>query len=87
VWENEVRAKTWRILALKRRVELAWWCMPIIPALRRLRHEDLEFKASLGYREIPCLNNKKKKERKKKKKVVCVCVCRVSSNKISKETI
>lgn len=25
----------------------ACWCMPIIPALNRLRHEDCEFKASL----------------------------------------
>jgi hypothetical protein len=29
----------------------AWWCVPVIPALRRLRHEDLEFKASWGYTE------------------------------------
>jgi hypothetical protein len=28
---------------------LAWWCMPVIPAFRRLRQEDDEFKASLGY--------------------------------------
>jgi hypothetical protein len=26
-----------------------WWCAPIIPALRRPRQEDQEFKASLGY--------------------------------------
>jgi uncharacterized protein YceK len=26
----------------------AWWCIVIIPALGRLRQEDLEFKASLG---------------------------------------
>jgi hypothetical protein len=24
-------------------------CIPVIPALRRLRQENLEFKASLGY--------------------------------------
>jgi hypothetical protein len=29
----------------------------IIPALRRLRLEDLEFKAILGYRARPCLKN------------------------------
>jgi hypothetical protein len=23
----------------------AWWCMTIIPAIRRLRHKDLKFKA------------------------------------------
>jgi hypothetical protein len=28
--------------------------MPIIPALRRLTHEDHEFKASLGYTDRPC---------------------------------
>jgi hypothetical protein len=27
----------------------AWWYIPIIPALRRLRQEDCEFKTSLGY--------------------------------------
>jgi hypothetical protein len=26
-----------------------WWCMPVIPALGRLRQEHLEFKASLSY--------------------------------------
>jgi hypothetical protein len=34
----------------------AWWCTPVIPALRRLRQEDHEFKASLGY-----ITTKKKK--------------------------
>jgi hypothetical protein len=28
--------------------------VPIIPALGRLRQEDLEFKVSLGYIERPC---------------------------------
>jgi hypothetical protein len=27
----------------------AWWCTPVVPALGRMREEDLEFKASLGY--------------------------------------
>jgi hypothetical protein len=34
---------------LKMFKETHMWCTPIIPALRRLRHEDCEFKASLGY--------------------------------------
>jgi hypothetical protein len=35
------------------------WCFsPAIPALRRLRQEDHEFKASLDYTERPCLKIK-----------------------------
>jgi hypothetical protein len=26
-----------------------WWYMPIIPALRRIRQENLKFEVSLGY--------------------------------------
>jgi hypothetical protein len=39
-------------------------CTPIIPALRRLRKEDHEFKASwllVGYTVRPCLKKKKQK--------------------------
>jgi hypothetical protein len=35
------------------------WYTPIIPAFRRLRQEDQEFKASLGYKET--LSQKKEK--------------------------
>jgi hypothetical protein len=38
--------------------------MPGIPALRRLRQEDLEFKASLGYITRPCLKTKTKQKTK-----------------------
>jgi hypothetical protein len=33
----------------------AWWCMPVIPALGRLKWDDWEFKASLGYIVRLCL--------------------------------
>jgi hypothetical protein len=41
--------------------------MPVILALRRLKPEDHEFKASLDYTVTPCLKKKKKTE-----KEVCV---------------
>jgi hypothetical protein len=31
-----------------------WWYLPIIPALRSLKQEDCEFKASLGYMGRSC---------------------------------
>lgn len=44
----------------------AWWCTPVHPSLQRLRQEDQEFMAILGY--IPNLRSclKKTSERKKK---------------------
>jgi hypothetical protein len=44
-----------------------WWLSPVITTLRRLRLENHEFKASLGYRAKPCLkiNNNKRKQTKK----------------------
>jgi hypothetical protein len=36
-----------------RTVKTFWWNTPVIPALRRLRQEDLEFKASQVYSETP----------------------------------
>jgi hypothetical protein len=32
-----------------------WWCVPVIPALRRLRQKNCEFEASLDYTVRPCL--------------------------------
>jgi hypothetical protein len=37
----------------------AWWCIPVIPALKRLRHEDHELQVSLGYVTRPHLKNHK----------------------------
>jgi hypothetical protein len=39
----------------------AWWYMPMSPAFWRLRQEDHEFKASLGYIGKPFLKRVKKK--------------------------
>jgi uncharacterized membrane protein len=40
----------------------AWWRIPVIPALRRLRQENREFEASLGNLE-PVSKKKRKKKR------------------------
>jgi hypothetical protein len=36
----------------------------VIPALRKLRQDDLKFEASLGYTARSCLNNNKIKQEK-----------------------
>jgi hypothetical protein len=35
-----------------------WWYALIIPALRRMRQEDLSFKACVDYLGRPCLHKK-----------------------------
>jgi hypothetical protein len=40
---------------------LLWWCMPAIPAFRRLRQEDFEFQESLILTPSKTLLQKKKK--------------------------
>lgn len=42
--------------------------MPIIPASRRYRQEDLDFKASLGYKKQPHTYTHTCKEKKEKNK-------------------
>jgi hypothetical protein len=36
-----------------------WWCIPVIPALGRLRQEDHEFEVTMGYTVRLCLKNSK----------------------------
>lgn len=43
----------------------AWWSRPAIPARRRMKQENGEFKLSLGYTERPCLGDGKKEGRRK----------------------
>jgi hypothetical protein len=43
----------------------SWLHKPIIPALRRLRQENHEFKFSLGYKARPCLKQNKNQRKKK----------------------
>jgi hypothetical protein len=44
--------------------------MPIIPALRKLRQEDCELKASLVYMTRPCLKRRRRKKKKQTKKTL-----------------
>jgi hypothetical protein len=39
-------------------ISQAWWHVPIIPAIGRLRQKDCEFEANLGSTARPCLKNK-----------------------------
>jgi hypothetical protein len=41
------------------RMSQAWWYIPVIPALGRLRQEYHEFETSLGYRVRSCLKKRK----------------------------
>jgi hypothetical protein len=45
----------------KRKCSWVWPCTSAIPAPRRMRQEDLEFQASLGYTVTSYLKRKKKK--------------------------
>ena len=40
----------------------AWWRMPVILVLGRMRQEDYKFEASLGYLTRPCLTVKMRRD-------------------------
>jgi hypothetical protein len=50
-------------------VSWVWWFILVIPALRCLRQEDLEFEAKLGYTVRLCLRRSKEKKKLKKGKL------------------
>jgi hypothetical protein len=52
-------------------VSRLWWFTAVIPALRRLRQEDGELQASLGYTVRPYLQ-KRERERRRKEKKLCM---------------
>jgi hypothetical protein len=68
-----------RIPRIKWYLNQAWWVMPVIQALGRLRQEDHEFKASLVYVVRPCLKqnnqpNPPPKNLPKPHSILCECL-------------
>jgi hypothetical protein len=62
------------------------WFTPVIPAVGRLRQEELEFQASLGYRS--CLKKTKQTRKKKKNTYLSVSIaiswcCHMSFNTVA----
>jgi hypothetical protein len=51
---REANGKNEVLKEYRREESWKWWCMPVIPALGRLRQEDLEFLTSLTYTARPC---------------------------------
>jgi hypothetical protein len=69
----------YKICAIKNRKQLGVWCMPVIPALRRLRQEDLKFETRKGNIERPCVNKQTKQETKPKRPKNCIKNDRINS--------
>jgi hypothetical protein len=46
------------VLLNKDTLDWVWWCIFVILALGRLRQEDVEFKANLGYIVRTCFKKK-----------------------------
>jgi hypothetical protein len=73
----------------KKRIKAGWWCIPLIPALKRQRQADIwvrgqpglqsEFQDSQGYTEKPYLKKKQNKNKKIK--------FDIQSNKILMQTL